>query len=172
MPSSLLKKGSWLGTCSSLTGAVPHQVKAVGMETLGVPGQNRVHTYRCFPHRVLSAAGRPWVCAALAANTLSLTTARVPACSVHSAVKSVMYGLTERASAVQFMTADLNLNIHLVLLSKLVDWSKRADDTMEMIYTTKLPTASASLSNCKSVWLFRLDGLVICGSKPYLNRMI
>ena len=75
MPSSLLEKGSWLEACSGLTGAVPHQVKAVGVEMLGVPGQNRVHAYRCFPHRVLSAAGRPWVCAASAANTLSLTTA-------------------------------------------------------------------------------------------------
>lgn len=66
------------------------------------------------------------------------------------------YGPTETGFAMPFMTADLNLNIHLVLLSKLADWSKRADDTMEMTYT-KLPTASASFSICKTVWLFRLD---------------
>lgn len=97
------------------------------------------------------------MCAALAANTLSLTTARVPGCSAHSAVRSDVNGPTEAGSAVPFVTADLNLNIHPVLLSKLFDWSKRADDTMEMTYTTKLPAAAASLSICKSEWLFRLD---------------
>lgn len=42
-----------------------------------------------------------------------------------------------------FITADLNLNMHLIFLSKLADWSKTADDTMEMTYTAKLPAASA-----------------------------
>lgn len=35
------------------------------------------------------------------------------------------------------MAADLNLNTHLVLLPKLVDWSKGAGDAVGMSYTTK-----------------------------------
>lgn len=43
---------------------------------------------------------------------------------------------------------------------------------MEMSSTTKVPTASALVNICKSVWLFRLDWLVIWAPKLYLNRMI
>lgn len=46
MPSSLLKKRSWLSGCSGLTEAVPHQVKAVGVETQGCQAGQGIHSHK------------------------------------------------------------------------------------------------------------------------------
>lgn len=69
MPSSLLKKQSWLGTRSGLTGAVPHQVKAVGVETRGCQaGQGTLtHTHT---HKLRSQS---LICSRKALNAHSLT---------------------------------------------------------------------------------------------------
>lgn len=69
MPSSSLKKQSWLGTRSGLTEAVPHQVKAVGVETWRYR-LRRAYTQACLTKPSLQREGPERT--ASPANTLSL----------------------------------------------------------------------------------------------------
>lgn len=68
MPSSLLKKWSGLGACSGLTGAVPHQAKAVGVETRGCQGGQGIRIHKLASQSLICSRRTP----ASPANTLSL----------------------------------------------------------------------------------------------------
>lgn len=57
MPSSLLKKQSRLGARSGLTGAVPHQVKTVGVERWGYQAEQDIHTQACLTKPYLQQEG-------------------------------------------------------------------------------------------------------------------